>query len=328
MRPHETTMKAIVVTAWGELALRDVPVPAPGPSQVLIRVLAAPINPADLLFAEGNYPSTRQLPAVGGTEASGVVAGAGASSEAQALMGCRVSCVAGGSGTWAEYSLAEAAACIPLPDEITDHQGAMLIANPISAMALMDIAQKAGTPAIVQTAAAGALGQMLERLGRRNGMRVINLVRREEQADTLRRIGAKHVLVTGETGWQERLTDLAHELGARFGVDAVGGALTGQVLACMPPGSRISVYGLLSLEDCRIRLADLVFKQKSVDGFWLGPWLMKEGRSLQSWRDTLLTLVRSDLRSEVQLAAPLADGLAAIETYRRNMNRGKVLLLP
>ena len=147
------------------------------------------------------------------------------------LVGKRVACKSpdDGNGTWAEYMAAGVANVVPLIKEVTLEQGASLIVNPFTAWVFMTIAKEAGHASFIQTAAASALGRMIERLSRRWGMVSINIVRRREQVELMKKEGAVHVLDSSQTGWQEQLRILAdrHKTGIAF--DAVGGELSDQV---------------------------------------------------------------------------------------------------
>src|SRR5215216_7428933 len=154
----------------GSLTLRDIPVPRAQAGQVLIRMAAAPINPSDLGSLSGlSYSGKRKFPFTPGLEGSGTVMEAGAGIMPRLLKGRRVACSAllTGNGTWAEYMVTSAQLCIPLNRNVSLEQGSMLLVNPLSALALFEIAQQGKHPAMVSTAAASALGGMILRLGKR-----------------------------------------------------------------------------------------------------------------------------------------------------------------
>ena len=328
------TMRALVLSAYdGPAALEvvDKPVPVPGPGQVLVKVEAAPVNPSDLTFLRGRYGFTRPLPTVPGFEASGrVVAGSGG--YARALQGRRVACGVQrqGDGAWAEYILVDArGACVPLLPGVTLEQGATLLINPFTALALVEQAQEGRHPAVVQTAAGSAVGKMIARLCARRRIGVINVVRRPEQAAELRAAGAEHVLCSGDADFGARLGERCKTLRATLAFDAVAGPLTGRLLEEMPPGSRVVVYGALSGEAPVVPPGPLIFERKRVEGFWLSDYL--GSLSLTGLVRRAARVQRSlggDLRAEVRARVGLGGAVAAIRDYERAMSGGKVLITP
>jgi NADPH:quinone reductase-like Zn-dependent oxidoreductase len=196
---------------------------------------------------------------------------------ARFLKGRRVACAAvdprSSQGMWAEYVVTSAQSCMPLSDHVTMEQGAMMLVNPLTAWALVDVARRGRHKAIVQIAAASALGKMVVRLGRKFSIPVINVVRRSEQVEILRAFGAEHVLRSSDDAFDSNLRKLCQDLGATISFDAVSGEMSGRVLRAQPNGSELIVYGALSLEANQIDPASLIFEGKRVKGFWLSEWL-------------------------------------------------------
>src|SRR5215469_10269267 len=166
----------------GNLTVAEVPVPRPGPGEVLVKVFASPVNPSDLMFVLGKYGFRKPLPAIPGFEGSGTVA--------RFMKGRRVACAAADAkisgGMWAEYIVTSAQFCVPLGDKVEMEHGATMLVNPLTAWALVAEARNGGHRAIVQTAAASALGRMVIRLGQKFRLPVVNVVRRPEQVELLR----------------------------------------------------------------------------------------------------------------------------------------------
>jgi NADPH2:quinone reductase len=313
------------------LKLAEKPLPHPGPGQVLVKMAAAPINPADIAFMKGQYGVRKSLPTVPGWEGSGTVVAAGSGLVARWLMGRRVACAAleGQDGTWAEYMVTSPLRCFPLRQQITTEQGAMMLVNPLSAWAMMDLARRGRHRAVVQTAAASALGRMLLRLGQRFGLPMVHVVRRQEQVELLRSLGAEYVLSTHDTNFDEQLREVCQRLGATLALDAVAGDMTGRLLQAMPPGAQVVVYGSLSNSACQLQPGRLIFKKQQVSGFWLSHWLRQT-----SWLKILVAgwqvqnLLGNELKTEVQARLPLAEATRGLELYVSGMTTGKVLLLP
>jgi NADPH:quinone reductase-like Zn-dependent oxidoreductase len=327
-------MQAVVLRSYGEgwdnITVDHQPVPRPGAGEVLIRVAAAPINPSDLAFMRGLYAFKKTLPAVPGLEGSGTVVATGSGVLARRLQGKRVACAAPDTGgTWAEYVVTSARTCLTLPATVSDEQGAMVLVNPLTAWALVDIARRRRTRALVQTAAAGALGHMIARLCLRRGLEAIHIVRRPEQVRALQEARAAHVLDSSAPDFDTMLADLCRRLRATLAFDAVAGSMTGRLLAAMPRGSQIIVYGALSWEPCTLDPGDMIFAGKSVTGFYLPHWLGHKGLpSLALLQRRVMPLLTGDLRSEIQARFPLADARQALQTYETGMTRGKVLFTP
>ncbi|MBV8051143.1 MAG: zinc-binding dehydrogenase, partial [Acidobacteriaceae bacterium] len=277
-------MRAVQITAYDgkseSLSVVDLPVPRPGPGEVLVKVFASPVNPSDLMFLRGLYGFKKPLPAVPGFEGSGTVVDSGPGILGGFLKGKRVACAAADEritgGMWAEYLVTSAKLCIPLRKEVTLEQGAVMLVNPMTAWGLIEEARLGGHKAVVQTAAASALGRMIVRLGQRFSLPVINIVRRPEQVELLRKLGAEHVVNSEEGNFEARLRDLCHRLSATIGFDAVGGELSLRVLRAQPNGARLLVYGALSLTPCQVDPASLIFDSKRIEGFWLTSWLKKK----------------------------------------------------
>ena len=171
-------------------------VPQPGPSQVLIKVRLASINPSDVSFIKGQYGQPRKKGQPAGFEGVGEVVAAGAEAAAQDWLESASPSRPGSSnwGSWAEYALAEASASIPLIDTVRDEDGAAMIVNPITALAMFDIVRDEGEKAFVLTTGASQLGKLIIGLAKEEGFRPIAIVRRDDQIPLLEKMGAAHVL--------------------------------------------------------------------------------------------------------------------------------------
>lgn len=307
------------------------PVPRPKRNQVLVKIAAAPINPSDLLFVQGRYGFTKPTPVVPGFESAGTVIAAGGGLMSRYLLGRRVACLSQqvGDGVWAEYTVTSTNTALPLDAAVSLEQGAMGTVNPLTASAFLEIAQQDGHKAIVQTAAASALGQMLIRLCQDAGIQVINIVRRDTQVELLKQVGATLVLNSSDADFDQQLRAACQQHNARLAFDAVAGLLTLQLLAAMPHHSKVTVYGDLSAQPAQASPKQLIFEDKAVDGFWLGPWLARKNlvQVLLLWRRTQKRLA-SDLKTEVRARYRFEDVREAIADYQSGMTGGKILLTP
>src|ERR1041385_6769634 len=315
----------------GKLTFREVPLPRPQAGQGLIRMAAAPINPSDLGSLSGlSYTGKRQVPFTPGLEGSGTVMEAGAGIMPRLLNGRRVACSAllTGDGTWAEYMVTSAQVCIPLNSKVSFEQGAMLLVNPLSAIAIMDIAQRGKHRAMVSTAAASALGGMILRLGKRHNMPIIHVVRRQAQVHFIREQGGETILNSSDADFVEQLRTMAHKLKATLLLDAVSGTMTQQLAEAAPFGSTILLYSRLSDEACVIDARTALIKHLHFDGWFLANWL-REKNLLQVLQlaGQAQALLGTDLQSPIHKRLPLAAAQEGLETYVNHMSAGKILFV-
>jgi NADPH:quinone reductase len=266
-----------LVTSQGtlELSLRDVPVPTPAANEVLVRVEASPINPSDLGLliagadmttatvagtserpivtapvaagALGGLSARIDKPLPVGNEGAGIVVAAGSTSAAQALMGRRVG-IAGGA-MYAQYRVVDASACLVLPEGATARDGASSFVNPLTALGMVETMRREGHSGLVHTAAASNLGQMLVKLCLRDGVPLVNIVRKPEQDELLRSMGAVHVCNSGSPSFATDLVEALTATSATLAFDATGGGtlasqiLTGMEEAASSTAGEYSRYG-------------------------------------------------------------------------------------
>lgn len=310
------------------VALRRIPVPRPGPSQALVKVALSPVNPSDLLYVAGTYGQPRTCGTPAGFEGTGVVVEVG-DTEASALMGQRVSFLAGASGAWADYTLTDVASCIAVADGLRDEDAAALLVNPLTAMAMIDIATEAGPRAVMLTAAASQLGCMMIALARERGVAPIAVLRKSDAAAQLRELGAAEVLVTQAPDFAERLAAALRTHKPRILLDAVGDQVSADIFLAMPSHSRWIAYGILSSAGpCLPDMRPFVFQDKRIDGFWLSRWLRAASPKARARAtlDVQQRFARGAWRTQVAARLPMADALrrlpAALDLP------GKVLLAP
>src|ERR1700681_3949471 len=232
-----------------EISLVSVPTPEPGPDEVVVRIEASPINPSDLGLlvgaadmttakASGSKDSpviTAKVPEAGmramagrldesmpvGNEGAGIVIKTGSSDAAKALMGKTVAMI--GGAMYAQYRCLRVAECLPLPAGITPAEGASCFVNPRTALGMVETMRREGHKALVHTAAASNLGQMLNKICLKDGIGLVNIVRKQEQEDILRALGATHVCNAGAPTFVQDLTEALAATGATIAFDAIGG---------------------------------------------------------------------------------------------------------
>ena len=198
-------MKAIRQREPGaKLQIESIPIPEPGPGEVLVRMSASPINPSDLASIAGTY-MVRSWPFTPGLEGSGTIVKAGSGLLPRLRLGKRVACSpnAGGDGTWAEYMKTSVMKTVPIPGNIDLEQGSMMLVNPMTAMAFIHMYEEGVHTAMVNNAAASSLGKMLIRLAANRNIPLINIVRKEKQVQELKGIGALHVLNSSSDSFED-----------------------------------------------------------------------------------------------------------------------------
>jgi len=250
----------------------DVPVPASG--EVLVKMVAAPLNPSD--YGDWRKASLGDKPVYLGKEGSGVVVASGGGMKANGLVGKNVGIVGiTNGGSYQEYVCVSAMTGVfPLPDDVPVEDAASFFVNPYTAVGILATARDTGSPGLVHTAAASQLGQMLVKLCSTETYTLINVVRREEQADILRALGAEHIVVSSKEGWKDDLAKLVREHNITCAFDAIAGDSTGELMSVMPPKSTTFVYGGLSEKPIAgIVATDLIYRQKKVEGWLLTRWL-------------------------------------------------------
>lgn len=243
-----------------EIMLAQVPVPEPKDDEIVVRIEATPVNPSDLglLFGAADM-TTAQYSGLGddavvtaavpdslmksmagrldqdlavGNEAAGVVITAGASEMAQALMGKTVSII--GGSMYSQFRCVKVRQCLEMPDGVAPSQAASWFVNPMTAQGMVETMRMEDHTALVHTAAASNLGQMLNKICLADGVDLVNIVRKPEQVALLQGLGAKHVCDTSSAKFMDALTDALAETGATIAFDAIGGGrLAGQILTCM-----------------------------------------------------------------------------------------------
>jgi NADPH:quinone reductase-like Zn-dependent oxidoreductase len=285
------------------------------------------------MFLVGQYGFTKPTPVVPGFEGSGTVVAVGRRTGllGRYLLGRRVACVTQqkGDGLWAEYVATAVNFALPLVGAVSLEQGAMSVVNPLTAVALIDIAKKAGHKMVINTAAASALGQMMHRLGQQEGVAVVGIVRRAAQVEQLKQQGMTHVLNSSDADFAQQLRDLCHQQSIRLAFDAIAGDSPLTLLAAMPAHSRVTVYGGLSQQAVQIDPTGLIFQDKVVDGFWLTPWVGQKSlvQNFFMWRRAQ-KLMLSALKTEVRACFGLPEVQQAVQLYEAEMSGGKVLIVP
>lgn len=329
--PIPTTMQAIRLESFDGpegLHVREVPVPTPGPGEVLVKIRAAAVNPSDLMFLRGRYGVRREPPTIPGFEGCGDVVASGRGAGA-VLVGRRVAVATqGGHGTWAQYTVASLTSCMPVRRSISDAQGAMLLVNPLTAWALIDRAVQGKSAGVLLNAANSALGRMLIRTARARGLTAVAIVRSAQHVPALEALGAT-VVVSDSDDFAAQLREVCSAQRCAIGFDAVAGTLTGTMLAALPRGGRVLTYGALSLAPVQVDVGTLLFGNRVVEGFWLTEWIRRRGLAtvLRAMVD-IQTSLADCMTTEVAATYRFSAAAAGVRAYQDNMGAGKIILTP
>ncbi|MBU4567841.1 MAG: zinc-binding dehydrogenase [Alphaproteobacteria bacterium] len=355
-----------------ELSLAEVLVPEPGPDDVLIRVEATPINPSDLgLLVGGADMSTAKasgtkdqpvvtasIPAPAlramvarldqsmpvGNEGAGVVVKAGSSPAAQALLGKMVAGL--GGEMYSQYRMLNVAQCLPLPDGTSAKDGASCFVNPLTALSFVETMKMQGRTGIVHTAAASNLGQMLVKICQKDNVPLVNIVRKKEQADILKGLGAKYIVDSTSPTFMEDLITALAETRTTLGFDAIGGGpLAGQIVVAMEAAAsrnmkefsrygsgqetQVYIYGRLDMSQTLVPPG--VGFAWNLGGYLLTPFLQKAGpevraRMRQRVVDELTTTFASHYTAEISLTEAL--DLKTLQAYNAKATGTKYLINP
>ncbi len=355
-----------------ELSLATVPVPTPGENEVLVRVEASPINPSDLglLFGMADMSTaeaggtaeaptiTAEIPEklrgavaarVGqalpvGNEGGGVVVEAGPGELAQSLVGKTVGIL--GGAMYSQYRVIKAKQCLVMHEGVSPAESASCFVNPLTALGMVETMKNDGFSALCHTAAASNLGQMLQKICLNDGIELVNVVRKQEQADLLKDLGAKHVCNTSNDSFMNDLTDAIASTSAYVAFDATGGGtLASNLLSCMEAAAQKSassynrygsdqykqVYIYGGLDRTTTTLSRNFGMSWGLGGWLLPPFLQKIGpesadKLRQRVADEIKTTFASHYTSEISLAEALS--LDAINTYGRMATGEKYLINP
>ena len=355
-----------------ELSLVDAPIPVPMADEVVVRVEASPINPSDLglLFGAADMTTARQSgtpanPVVTarvpdglmkamalrvdqsmpvGNEGAGVVVGAGASGEAQALVGKTVA--AFGGAMYSQYRCVKVAQCLALPEGTTAAEGASCFVNPLTSLGMVETMRREGHTALVHTAAASNLGQMLNRICLQDSVGLVNIVRSPQQVQILRSIGTVHVCDSSAATFTHDLTEAIASTGATLAFDAIGGGkLAGQILTCMEAAltrssTEYSRYGSTTHKQVylygTLDTGPTVFSRGfgfawGIGGWLLWPFMQKIGPvAAQKLRERVVAELKTTFASRYTRVVSLAEALTLeeIAVYGRRATGEKFLINP
>jgi trans-2-enoyl-CoA reductase len=323
------TFKAAIYETHGNpaevLRVVDCPWRDPAPNEVVVKMSAAPINPADLNSIEGKYPIKAELPATPGMEGAGFVIEVG-STVRDVAIGTQV-ILPHSFGTWREVAVIRADKLVAVPKEIEPIQAAVLKVNPITAWRMLhDFVPLRPGDWLIQNAANSGAGQCVIQIARELGYKTVNVVRRAELVDELRSLGGDVVLVDGENV-RDEVAAATERASIRLALNAVGGENALRVAKCLASDGAMVTYGAMSLEPLCIPNGMLIFKNLRFTGFWVNKWYDEATPELraETFEPLFEMAKRGLLKSKVEKTYPLSEAKAAIEHASQNKRSGKIV---
>ena len=323
------TIKAIVYAAHGKpeevLQLAEQPRPKPGPNEAIVRLLAAPVNPADLNQIEGKYPIRAPLPATPGFEGAGRIEAIG-----QEVKDHRVGelvILPHDLGSWRELTAVKAEKLTTVPNDIAPEQAAMLKINPMTAWRLLhDFVALQPGDWVIQNAANSALGQAVIAICRAEGWRTVNVVRRGELIDELRQAGGDVVLLDNDD-LRAAVPEATGRAAIRLGINQVGGESALRMAKVVAPEAVIVTIGAMSLRPLTMPNGLLIFKNLRFTGFWVNKWYEQATPTARAETfESIFDLARRGLlQTKIERTYPLTDFKAAIGRASQSQRAGKIL---
>lgn len=325
-------MKSLQYSSFGEprhvVAPADVESASPQAGEVRLRIVASPIHNHDLATIRGLYGIKPALPAHPGSEALGIVDALGEGAT-HLRVGQRVS-VTSIRGAWAEFAVVPALGCVPIPDALDDDAACQLLAMPLSALVLLEELHLPDGAWVMQTAAGGAVGRILETVARHRGVSVLNLVRRNDAIASLKTQGVRQVVATDDPHWSDRVRAIIGEGKLLRVVDSVGGSLSLALMQLLDDGGEFISFGALSGAPLSIDPGGLLFRQLVVRGFWMARWLSQASpeRRIALITELLQLVLSGTVELTVDARYSLENAREAFDHAERPGRHGKIIFCP
>lgn len=294
--------------------------------EVLLEMLAAPINPSDVLTLTGQYGMLPPLPAFGGAEGVAKIVEHGPEVSHPPIGQTVLLPV--GIGSWSTHMVAKAATLTPLPNEADPQQLSMITVNPpTAALMLSDFVNLNEGDWVIQNAANSGVGSYLVQLAKIRGLKTVNIVRREALIEPLKELGADVVLVDG-SDLAEHVQKATGGEKIKLGIDAVGGEATSRLGACLAEGGTLVNYGMMSGQPCVMSSVVIIFKDITIKGFWLAKWFRTASKEQQmALYGKLIQLIASGkLKAPIHKTYPVKDIKQAIAEASQGNRNGKILI--
>ncbi len=301
------------------------PWPTPALDEAVVKMSAAPINPADLNQIEGKYPVRSELPATPGFEGAGIVVELG--SGVTNLTSGALVILPHNVGTWRDAVVVKAEELVVVPEGIEPVQAAMLKINPLTAWRLLhDYVDLQKGDWLIQNAANSAAGRDVIQIAHELGYKTVNIVRRAELVDELRAEGGDVVLVDGDS-LRKEVKSTTGGASIRLGLNSVGGDSALRLANCLAPGGTLVSFGAMSLQPLKIPTGLLIFKDLHFRGIWINKWYDNATRSerMKAFRPLFDMAQRGLLKTRIEKAYPLSDVKAAVAHAAQSKRSGKII---
>lgn len=321
-------MKSIVFEQLGRpeevLQLKQVAKPTPAAGEILVKVMASPVNPSDIMFVQGLYGLRPQLPSGAGFEGCGIIEAVGAG--VNLPLGSRVAFTT--IGAWSEYVVVSARAVFPLPATMPFEVGAQIFVNPFTAWAMLHAANLQAGQWLLLTAGGSTFGQLVIQMAARRGIHTICTVRRDTQTEQLLALGATAVINTEKEFLPKRVKELTNGAMADCCFDATGGDLAALALNSLKNKGHMWVYGMLSLKETPVNNGLLIFKGLTIQGFWLTDWLSNAPCEVRQQAAQEIINLLHDGTLKVQVAAQykIEQAIQAVTAAQQEGRTGKILI--
>ncbi|MGP5549631.1 zinc-binding dehydrogenase [Psychrobacter namhaensis] len=310
------------------LSLGDSPVPEPKADEVRVKTILASIHNHDLLTIRGQYGFKPELPAIGGSEAVGIVDAIGDDVK-NVKVGQRVA-AASVQATWAEYFVAAEDMVFAVPDDLEDEIAAQLIAMPLSALMVIEFLELKSGQWVIHNAANGAVGTSLAMLAAARGINTINVVRSADAVAELEALGIKNNINSSDEDWKDQVRQIIGDDKISGAIDSVGGKSSNDLLSLLGHGGTLASFGIMSGQPMALDPTNIIFKQVTIKGFW-GSKISQE-MSVENKQRLIDELIEratnGNLKLPVEATFDLADIKKAVDGKLQSNKNGKVLLKP
>lgn len=330
--------KAAVLNNYSEVPIiSELELPPLNDNDVLIKVMASSIMPSDIGALHGRYGlNPPSLPSVFGFEGSGIIEDVGKNLD-KSLIGKHVGSIIKGikgqplHGNWAQYLITNLHSLLIFDKPLEFEKIFSCFANPMTSLGFIDVLKSHKAKSVVQNGASTALGKQFIRLCSKEGIELINIVRKESAIEELKLIGGKNFVNSSEEGWEAKLTELAEKFEAKYVFECVGGDMVSKILTAMPIGSTMFHYGNLEGKyPTNIPSGEFIFKKKTLTGFWTVDWLKtKKIEEIQ----VMKKIIKEDFEnggeifsSDYRESFKLEDIAKALDSYKSNS--GRILIKP
>jgi trans-2-enoyl-CoA reductase len=301
------------------------PWPTPAADEAVVKMSAAPINPADLNQIEGKYPVRPELPATPGFEGAGIVVESGPS--VNGLTSSALVILPHNIGTWRDAVAVKAEDLVVVPDGIDPVQAAMLKINPLTAWRLLhDYVDLQKGDWLIQNAANSAAGRDVIHIAHELGYKTVNVVRRTELIDELLAEGGDVVLIDGDN-LRDEVKSATGGASIRLGLNSVGGESALRLANCLAPGGTLVSFGAMSLQPLKIPTGLLIFKDLRFRGIWINKWYDNATPSerMHTFQSLFDMARRGLLKTKVERAYPLSEVKAAVAHAGQGKRDGKIV---